>query len=651
MLKKKICTLLATLMVATSVLGAMPSIVKADTLTTLSVEGQAELKSGIYSVKNTTEYAGENNATGEEMARKVLSEDSKIKVENGKVYLTLTFEKSMYSFLNNISASIDGEKLNVESNTAERTITMEVPSIESKVKVDVTVSLMGREVSFYVTNNIDTLTLVEAFEEENTGSTALEDGKYKVTNNTRYTTDSEHGNTSARNAIEKETLITVENGKTFMTVTFSQMYSMLENITATVDGVNLELTHNQSERTITFEVPSADTEVLLGMNIKGMNHQVEFYFTNDMTTIEKVTGEVDTPAEDDKEEVIPEVKPEVKPEQKPEVDNNTNNGGSASEETAGKKVYTIENEVYHESAIGMSMARQYLNSTSKVEEVDGQFFVTLTFTGVEYMNSHQIFVNGTKVNSEVVESTDSKLSLKFAVGDLTDSIKVDTFVIPMGRNIQFNVNLLKDTLTLVSGNEDIKEENTNTSTGNNSSTPSTNNGTSSSTNTKVEEESNVKETVTVKIYNVQNNVTHENATGAAMARKYLNSLTEVKEINGKYYVTLTFTGVDLMQNHQIYVNGVPVSHTVVASTSDSKSIRFVVSSLEDAISVKTYVVPMSREVEFKVELLLDTLTLVDEYTVEADKLPETGAATSSAATLSMALTAIASGAVLRRKRK
>lgn len=31
------------------------------------------------------------------------------------------------------------------------------------------------------------------------------------------------------------------------------------------------------------------------------------------------------------------------------------------------------------------MARKYLNSTSKVEEIDGQKYVTLTFTGSEFM--------------------------------------------------------------------------------------------------------------------------------------------------------------------------------------------------------------------------------------------------------------------------
>ena len=641
MLRKKICRILSAIMIATSVFGAITPVAKADVINASVLINKEQLQSGIYTVKNTTKYVEEGNATGEGMARKVLKEDSKIVVQNDKVLLTMYFDEGMFKMLSDIKVSMDDTELIAEVNNDEKSVTMEVPSVDSKVKVDVTVSMMGRQVSFYVENNMDTLTLEEAFEEE-TGAVVLGDGKYKASNITRYSTDSEHGNSSARRAIESETLISVENGRTYLTITFSSMYSMLENITVSLDGRKLEIVEDANAKTITFEVPSVNTEVLLGMNIKGINHPVDFYVVNDMDTLAKISEEIDTPAEDDREEIVPET-----PETTPDTDNN----GSASGIIPGTKVYTIKNEVYHENATGMTMARQYLNSTSKVEEVNGKYYVTMTFTGVEYMNNHQIYVNGSKVDAEIVESTSSKIALRFAVESLSDSIKVGTYVIPMGRTIDFDVKMLEDTLTLVDGNieEDKEEDSTNNSTGNNSS--STNNSTSNSADNKVEEETNVKETVTVKVYNVQNNVTHHNATGVAMARKYLNSNTEVKEINGKYYVTLTFTGTEFMQNHEIYVNGSKVSHSIVSSTGDSVSIKFTIASLNDAISVKTYVVPMARDVEFGVELLLDTMTLVNEYTIEADSLPETGATTSSALALSMGLMAIGSGALLRKKVK
>ena len=52
---------------------------------------------------------------------------------------------------------MDDTELIAEVNNDEKSVTMEVPSVNSKVKVDVTVSVMGRKVSFYVENNMDTL--------------------------------------------------------------------------------------------------------------------------------------------------------------------------------------------------------------------------------------------------------------------------------------------------------------------------------------------------------------------------------------------------------------------------------------------------------------------------------------------------------------
>ena len=320
MLRKKICRILSAIMIATSVFGAITPVAKADVINASVLINKEQLQSGIYTVKNTTKYVEEGNATGEGMARKVLKEDSKIVVQNDKVLLTMYFDEGMFKMLSDIKVSMDDTELIAEVNYDEKSVTMEVPSVDSKVKVDVTVSMMGRQVSFYVENNMDTLTLEEAFEEE-TGAVVLGDGKYKASNITRYSTDSEHGNSSARRAIESETLISVENGRTYLTITFSSMYSMLENITVSLDGRKLEIVEDANAKTITFEVPSVNTEVLLGMNIKGMNHPVDFYVVNDMDTLAKISEEIDTPAEDDREEIVPET-----PETTPDTDNN----GSAS---------------------------------------------------------------------------------------------------------------------------------------------------------------------------------------------------------------------------------------------------------------------------------------------------------------------------------
>ena len=179
MLRKKICRILSAIMIATSVFGAITPVAKADVINASVLINKEQLQSGIYTVKNTTKYVEEGNATGEGMARKVLKEDSKIVVQNDKVLLTMYFDEGMFKMLSDIKVSMDDTELIAEVNNDEKSITMEVPSVDSKVKVDVTVSMMGRQVSFYVENNMDTLTLEEAFEEE-TGAVVLGDGKYKA---------------------------------------------------------------------------------------------------------------------------------------------------------------------------------------------------------------------------------------------------------------------------------------------------------------------------------------------------------------------------------------------------------------------------------------------------------------------------------------
>ena len=92
MLRKKICRILSAIMIATSVFGAITPVAKADVINASVLINKEQLQSGIYTVKNTTKYVEEGNATDEGMARKVLKEDSKIVVQNAKVILQDTLQ-------------------------------------------------------------------------------------------------------------------------------------------------------------------------------------------------------------------------------------------------------------------------------------------------------------------------------------------------------------------------------------------------------------------------------------------------------------------------------------------------------------------------------------------------------------------------------
>ena len=769
MIKKKISMFLATLMVATTLTGINMQYTFAST--TGTAVSSIGFNDGLYTFKNTTEYTDPSNSTGSSMARSVISEETSVKIKDGKVKMTFAFSSNMYGFLKDIKASLNGTELVSEIDNTAKTLTVEVPSVDSKVLLEMTVTIMGKAVAFYVENDlnqvtlvneapiltgtdvalevgdsIDLSTLVSATDKEDgnialeiSGDTSfvsngkvvksgtfaltytatdsqglestktikvvvnestqgiLEDGEYTLTNDVEYykagatVEEIQHGYSSARGVLTDTTKVTVKDGKITMTLTFAdKMYSFLDNIRVSLDGADLNGVNDTTAKTLTFEVPSIDSKILLSMGITVMKNDVEFYVLNDVSTLVKVedsnsstgsgdsnSGSSDSSTDNNESNNNGSNSGNTGSDNSGSSNSGSSNGSTSGGNTSGStsgstsnatKVYSIENEVSHESETGVTMARKYLNSLSKVEEIDGKLYVTFTFTGVEFMNSHEIYVAGKKVNHTVVSSTDSELQLRFKVSDLSQDIKVKTYVIPMGRSIEFGVGLLEDTLTLLSSNEEFASSNgssSNSGTSSNSGSTSndsisgnaSNSTTESSEASAVEEEKNVTEKVTVREYKVQNNVIHESETGVAMARKYLSSTSYVKEINGKYYVTLTFTGINFMENHQIYVNGSLVNHTVVSSSSDSISIRFEVGSLEDSITVNTYVTPMSRNVEFGVELLLDTLTLVNEYTIEPDQvenevsLPNTGSRTSSAAVALLGLLTAGAGAVLTKKRK
>lgn len=483
MIKKKISLFLAALMVSTIVIGSnVKSVYAAEGIELSTVKSSDNLKDGEYTVNNVTTYVDENNTTGQEMARNVVLEDSTIKVQNGVIKMTVKFNSSMYSFLKNINVTLDGQVLPSEINEAEQSITFEIPSIDSKVLMNMNVSVMKKDVSFYMENNLDTLTLVK--EAVNNTGNNLTDGNYVLTNDVEYykegatASEIQHGYSSARGVLADETKVTVKDGKITMTLSFNEkMYSYLENIKVSLNGTDLNGINDSEARTISFDVPSVDSKVLLSMGITAMKNDVSFYVLNDFSTLREVKDESSSNQNNAGNNTA--------------KDESVVNGGNTSvgnvvEEAAGvpeetnvtKQVtireYKVQNNVVHESATGVAMARKYLNSTSYVKEADGKYYITLSFTGREFMNNHKVYVNGNLVNTTVVSSDSDNISLRFQVSSLNDNIKVSTYVVPMGRNVEFGVQILTDTLTLIKeytvAPEEVEKELTVPSTGDFAST-------------------------------------------------------------------------------------------------------------------------------------------------------------------------------------
>lgn len=671
MLKKKICQLLAAVMITTTVMGSNVQAVWATERTdVIDVQSFSEKKfqTGTYIVKNSTEYIGDSTSSiGTSMARKALKEDTVITVSEDKTTMTLKFADDMYKMMKNIKATLDGVNLNSVNNEEDKSITFEVPSAEAKVRIDMTITIMGKEVSFLVTNDISTIPTIDNSsdkdEDQNQGN-KLADGKYIIANKTlKSGGDSQSG---IRNYIDANSIVTVKDGKVTVTMKYNKdgLETVKSTNSITIDGNEVAFVKNE-DGSISFNVDSIDklyTRVKINLTyfneglpevvFPGKLHTVDVdllhegelseYKENDSSTDSGNNGETNKPGNENNSGNAGNEDSNNGGSNTNDSNNNGSNSGTT--EVQGTKVYVGKNTVTHENEIGLNMARKTLSEDVKVEEVNGKTYVTLTFTsmGSTMMSNHKIYVNGNEVNTTKTVNNEI-VSLKFEVGSLKDSIKASAYVSMMGNNVEFGVNILEDTLKLVTdGSANIGGTTSDSATSGN-----TNNNASSGVSNSNTNNEEIKITKG-KLYSIQNSVTHENETGRSMARKYLNSTSKVEEVDGKYYVTLTFTGAAFMQNHEVYVNGKKVN--VTKSTSgDTTNVRFVLSSLSDSIKVKTFVVPMSRDVEFGVTLLEDTLTFIKEYTVET--LPQTGAPIGAGAVAGLGLMLTTAGTVLVRKRK
>ena len=114
------------------------------------------------------------------------------------------------------------------------------------------------------------------------------------------------------------------------------------------------------------------------------------------------------------------------------------------------------------------------------------------------------------------------------------------------------------------------------------------------------------------IYEIKNDVYHEQEIGMNMARTYLDENMILEKSEGKWYYTIKFSGTDYMNNHRICLNGKEVDAEVVSEDESKHTIelKFETDSVTPNLSTKIYVDAMERDVEFDVIPKEDTLTLV-----------------------------------------
>ena len=131
------------------------------------------------------------------------------------------------------------------------------------------------------------------------------------------------------------------------------------------------------------------------------------------------------------------------------------------------------------------------------------------------------------------------------------------------------------------------------------------------------------------LYNVKNDVYHEQEIGMNMARTYLNQTMRVDaKTDGTYYYTVEFSGTEYMNKHRILVNGSQISTTKKSNSSNGTiKLTFKVKSLSSKIKARIYVDAMGRDVEFQIIPDFSTAKCVQKYskkeTTKTDKTDKT----------------------------
>lgn len=672
------------------------------------------LRDGIYEANNVTSYVEEGNSTGENMARNAIKEKTKFKIENGKTLMTVYFNSSLYGFMNNIEVRAGGEALKTEENKDDKSITFEVPSPDTKVKIGLFITIMGRKVELFLVNDMNTVNLLDEaptinnakdisvtqgdaidllsgvigtdkedsnlkveisgdtsfikdgkaeipgvypitykvtdssgqFDEKTVNvtvnkKTTLGDGSYILKNTVQYVGQGnmETGNSMARKVLSENSRIDISNGKNTVTLTFnSELYAFLKNFNVTVDGEKVEAEVNKDNRTIKFNIPDLNSDIVVSTLVSMMGKEVSFKTTLNYDTAKKLEDNLEDnnkPGNEDSENIP------GGNENSGNQDNsgNTNSGsnGSANEDKENESegssgeivdanqlkngIYNIKNDVSYigdgNQDVGNDMARKALSKNSKLEVKDDKKILTLKFNEEQFsfFKDFRITVNGKDV---VATPNEADRTISFEIPNLDADIVVTAFVSVMGRDVSFKTILNKGTLELVSGEDKpaIEEENKSEES---SVTSSSNNGISANEGNSTVTENKVTKG---KLYTIENKVVHKSQTGVDMARKYLNKISDLEEIDGKTYLTLTFTGQEFMKDHKITVNGKDANYKVVSKNGDSIKLRFEIPNLDADIKVSLYVIPMGRNVEFNVELLKDTKKFVKDFTLSS--LPQTG---------------------------
>lgn len=627
---------IVSLIIATTIItGVMPTTANAETVNSIDILKEENLnikyKTGNYIVKN--EILKED-VDKESAARNYISKESLIEITEEKITANLEFTNK--KIMENTKIKVNGEEVEyvlTDVSDTNSNLKFELNSLEDKIEVSTTINLgfTKMSVSFRVKFDITDIPVISdegsgdnnsSYPEEKPEEVkpivpeqkpegdnkedeeAVADGKYTIENDVLHISKDEES--MARKYLETISDVEYKNNKIYLILKFTGK-SMMANHVIEVNGdkVNFEVVDETNDNFyVKFEISSLSDNITVSTKVLGtMNVEFRVKLKSDTLKIYNKEDEV----------------------QKPDNNNNSNNVNTGVNQDKGEtqiptisenknsSLYKIKNEIITDSAIGYTAARSAVNSTSYVEDINGEKYVTVGLSQLDVMSNIRVSVNGANINYEVVRRSGNTMEIKFKIPTIGANIKFTAFINATGMDISFGLGLLESTMEVISKSEanlPLATETTSTIL-------------KTSEDKEISEESSgeLAEDIEVgeyfKKYTIENDIISDSAIGKAMTRKYLDKLCILEEIDGKLYLTLKFSGTNSMRNIKVTVNGEEVEYFVVAydEANEMKAFRFSINDINDEIRIYMNIKAVNMDVDFGVDLLEETKTLVEEGTV------------------------------------
>lgn len=126
-------------------------------------------------------------------------------------------------------------------------------------------------------------------------------------------------------------------------------------------------------------------------------------------------------------------------------------------------VYTIENDALYIDKDKESVARKYLNKTSKVEIKEGIISIIFSFTEKDVINNMKFTLDDKEISYEIVNEDEKTIDYKLIINTIDDILKVNadikTPLFPNPMNVDFRISLKSNTLIKLDENNGDNENN------------------------------------------------------------------------------------------------------------------------------------------------------------------------------------------------